>query len=322
MYPLKFKKYLVKKVWGGREFQEKLKIKLPDDGLYGESWEVSCHKNGMSYVENGEYKGESLEDLIIKYREKLIGKDNYRKYKEKFPLLIKYLDINDKLSVQVHPDDTYALKVEGEFGKSETWYVLDATEDATIILGLKKGNTKESFLEKINEKKFEEIFNIVKIKKGDFINITPGIVHGTLTGSILICETQQNSDTTYRIYDYDRVVDGEKRELHLTKGLEVIDFEVEPKIINEDFFERNELHGAKLIKLIKGDYFSIDKLEIKGKYKDEIMDGFKVYSIIDGNGFLVSENKRYVAEKGDTYFIPAGVSIEIQGELEILKSYI
>ncbi|MGL6120892.1 MAG: type I phosphomannose isomerase catalytic subunit, partial [Fusobacteriaceae bacterium] len=176
MYPLKFNKNLIKKIWGGRSFED-LGIELVDNELYGESWEVSSHKNGMSIVANGEFAGKSLQELLDNYKENLVGETVYEKYKEKFPLLIKYLDIHDKLSIQVHPDDSYALMTEGEYGKSETWYILDASPDATVIMGVKEGITKENFLKRFENEDFHSIFNIIKVKKGDFINVKPGLVH-------------------------------------------------------------------------------------------------------------------------------------------------
>ncbi|MGL5123681.1 MAG: type I phosphomannose isomerase catalytic subunit [Fusobacteriaceae bacterium] len=322
MYPLKFKKNLVKKVWGGRKFQEILNIELPMVGNYGESWEVSCHKNGMSFVENGELKDRSFQNLLEEFKEKLVGEEIYKKFNNKFPLLIKYLDINDKLSVQVHPSDEYAMRVEGELGKSETWYVIDASEDASLILGVKEGISKEEFLEKFEKKEFNSVFNIVNVKKGDFIDINPGLVHASLTGSILICETQQNSDTTYRIYDFDRVVDGQLRPLQLKKAIDVIEFNGTPKITTEK--ERKNLIYKDCImqKLIQSKYFSIDKLLVNGKYKDDLNLNFKVYSIISGKGFLKVNEINYPMEIGDTYFIPALLEVEIEGEIEILKSYL
>ena len=199
MYPIKFKKCFIDKVWGGRAFETVLGMSLPEDREIGESWEVSSHKNGMSVVENGIFKDITLETLVKKYGAELLGKDVSERFSGKFPILIKYLDVNDRLSVQVHPSDDYALKVEGEFGKSECWYIIDASEDAKLILGLKGEMTRETFLEKSKNKDFKNMFNEVSVKKGDFINITPGVVHASLEGSVLLCETQQNSDTTYRI---------------------------------------------------------------------------------------------------------------------------
>ena len=322
MYLLKFKKNLAKKIWGGRGFETTLDFQLPTDELYGESWEVSCHQAGMSYVENGEFKGKSLEDIFKKYGTKLVGEEIVEKYGEKFPLLIKYLDINDKLSVQVHPSDEYALRVEKEFGKSEVWYVMEASSDAKLILGLKKEITPEIYEEKVKRKDFTELFNEVSVKKGDFIDVKPGVVHGTLEGSILICEIQQNSDTTYRIYDFDREVDGVKRELHLDKAMDVIQFGKDVNISSEDTRKKIRVQDATVEELIKGEYFSVDRLLVEGVFEDEAYKNFKVYSILDGEGTLKSDGVVYEVKKGDTYFIPAKTSVSINGRLEVMKSYI
>ncbi|MGL6168236.1 MAG: type I phosphomannose isomerase catalytic subunit [Fusobacteriaceae bacterium] len=320
MYPLKFKKNLMKKIWGGRNFED-LGIELIDDELYGESWEVSSHKNGMSIVENGKFTGKSLQELLENYGEHLVGKSVYSEYGDKFPLLIKYLDINDKLSVQVHPDDEYALRVEGELGKSETWYVLEASPDATLILGTKEGITQENFLDKFEKKEFDHIFNIVSVKKGDFIDVKPGLVHASLTGSVVICEIQQNSDTTYRIYDFDRLVDGKLRPLNLKKAMEVIDFNMKPTITTYENRKVIELKNCKKEELVRNQYFKVDRLIISGEFKDEIIENFKIYSVLSGKGELLVDNKKYSIKKGDTYFIPANLLVEILGEVEILKSY-
>lgn len=322
MYPLKFKKNFVKKVWGGRKFKEVLNMELPDNDLYGESWEVSFHKGGLSYVDNGDFQGKSLIELIEKYGKDILGEEIAEKFKGKFPLLIKYLDINDRLSVQVHPSDEYALRVEGEFGKSESWYIMEASDDATLILGIKDGITKEIFKERVEAKEFDGLFNTVKVKKGDFINLCPGVVHATMEGSILICEVQQNSDTTYRIYDFDRLVDGKLRELHIDKALDVIDFEGDVEITTDAGRKKILLAGAEKEELIRGEYFNIDKYLVDGEFKDEINKNFKVYSILDGEGKIIYNEKEYHAEKGDTYFIPAGLELKIIGKLEILKSFI
>ena len=322
MYLLKFRKNLVEKVWGGRGFETTLGFELPTDELYGESWEVSCHPSGMSYVENGDLEGESLEEIFHKFQEELVGEEIVKKYGEKFPLLIKYLDINDKLSVQVHPSDEYALRVEKEFGKSEVWYVMEASSDAKLILGLKKDITPEIYKEKVDKKDFTGLFNEVSVKKGDFIDVKPGVVHGTLEGSILICEIQQNSDTTYRIYDFDREVNGVKRELHLDKAMDVIEFGKDIEISSEESRKKIKDQDATIEELIRGEYFSIDRLLIDGKFSDASYKNFKIYSILDGDGRLKSENKIYEVKKGDTYFIPAKMLVEIDGKLEIMKSYI
>ena len=322
MYPLKFKKTLVKKVWGGRKFNSILDMELPDESLYGESWEVSSHKGGLSYIENGEYAGCSLVDIINKNKEEMLGEEIVKRFKGEFPLLIKYLDINDKLSVQVHPSDDYALRVEREFGKSECWYVMEASEDATLILGVKDGVTKDIFKKKVESKDFSDLFNTIKVKKGDFINLLPGVVHATLKGSILICEVQQNSDTTYRIYDFDRLVDGKLRELHLDKALDVIDFEGKVQISTSENRQKISLVGAKKEELVRGEYFNVDKYLIDGIFEDETNSNFKILSILDGVGEIICNNISYSIKKGDTYFIPAGLKTILKGKVEILKSYL
>lgn len=322
MYPLKFKKTLVKKVWGGRKFNSILDIELPDESLYGESWEVSSHKGGLSYIENGEYAGCSLVDIINKNKEEMLGEEIVKRFKGEFPLLIKYLDINDRLSVQVHPSDDYALRVEGEFGKSECWYVMEASEDATLILGVKDGVTKDIFKKKVESKDFSDLFNTIKVKKGDFINLLPGVVHATLEGSILICEVQQNSDTTYRIYDFDRLVDGKLRELHLDKALDVIDFEGKVQISTSENRQKISLIGAKKEELVRGEYFNVDKYLIDGIFEDETNSNFKILSILDGVGEIICNNISYSIKKGDTYFIPARLKTILKGKVEILKSYL
>lgn len=322
MYPLKFKKTLVKKVWGGRKFNTILNMTLPDDNLYGESWEVSSHKGGLSYIENGEYAGKTLIEVIESKKAEILGREICEKFKGEFPLLIKYLDINDRLSVQVHPSDEYALRVEGEFGKSECWYVMEASEDATLILGIKDGVTKQQFKEKVDKKDFDNLFNTVKVKKGDFINLLPGVVHATLEGSILICEVQQNSDTTYRIYDFDRLVDGKLRELHIDKALDVIDFDKKVGITSSANRQKIRLVGAKKEELVRGKYFNVDKYIVDGIFEDETNENFKILSILDGSGEILCNDISYSINKGDTYLIPAGLKTQIVGKVEILKSYL
>lgn len=322
MYPIKFKKCFIDKVWGGRAFETVLGMTLPENRQIGESWEVSSHKNGMSVVENGIFKDITLENLVEKYGAELLGKDVSERFSGKFPLLIKYLDVNDRLSVQVHPSDDYALKVEGEFGKSECWYIIDASDDAKLILGLKGEMTRETFLEKSKNKDFKNMFNEVSVKKGDFINITPGVVHASLEGSVLLCETQQNSDTTYRIYDFDRTVNGVPRPLHLEKAADVINFGEVPVVTSEETRQNIKLRNCVKQELVRCKYFNVDKLKINGIFHDEISENFKVYSILEGDGNIIYNDEKYPARKGDTYFIPADLNVSVDGNIEILKSFL
>ena len=151
LYPMRFKKVFIEKVWGGRAFEEKLNMQLPKDKNIGESWEVSAHPNGMGIVENGPLTGKTLQEIYSEYKDKLVGEKPYQNYKDRFPLLIKYLDVNDRLSIQVHPSDEVALKKHNELGKSESWFIMEASDDATLIMGMKEGITKEEFLRKTKE---------------------------------------------------------------------------------------------------------------------------------------------------------------------------
>lgn len=274
----------------------------------------------MSIVENGDLKGKTLKELVEEYKDKLVGVGVYKKYGSKFPLLIKYLDINDRLSVQVHPNDEYALKYENEFGKSECWYIMEASSDAKLILGIKSGISKSEFVERTKVNNFDGVFNEIAVKKGDFINITPGLVHASLSGNILLCEIQQSSDTTYRIYDFNRKVDGKLRELHLEKAYDVIDFNKYPEINNEKVAEY--IGPTLKEKLLRCEYFNVDRLKIEKEYTDLKSKNFKIYSILDGLGNLVVNGYEYPLKKGDNYLIPANLEVVITGNIELLKSWI
>lgn len=321
LYPLKFEKVFIEKVWGGREFEESLNMTLPKDKNIGESWEVSAHPNGMGIVANGDLKGKTLQEILDEYKEKLVGEKVYKEYGTRFPLLIKYLDVNDRLSIQVHPDDEVALKKHNELGKSESWFIMEASKDAKLIMGMKKGVTKEEFLEKTAKNDFTGLFEEISVKKGDLIDINPGMVHASLEGSVLFAEIQENSDITYRIYDFDRVENGKKRELHLKDAADVIDFDAKAVIINTDF-----LNDENRKNIIKKKYYSIDKMKINEKFEDVNKKSMTIYSILNGKGkieyTLNNEKKEVLIQKGETVLIPVGIYVALIGELEILRTII
>ena len=217
MYPIKFENLYYDKVWGGRDLED-FRENLPE-GNIGESWDIACHENGTGIVANGKFKGMTFKELIEKYNENIFG--NAIKNNE-FPLLVKLINSNENLSVQVHPNDEYARRVENSFGKTEAWYVVDAKEGAELIVGT-NGCTKEQFEEAIKNNSVEDCLNRIKVKKGDAFLINSGLVHAICSG-LVIAEIQQNSDITYRVYDY-----GRPREIHVEKSLEVIDFDLKPK---------------------------------------------------------------------------------------------
>ncbi len=319
LYILKFKKILVDKIWGGRAFEEKLGISIEKDKKIGESWEAAANRNGDSVIANGSLAGKKLGEITREYKEVLLGKEVYDRFGGVFPIMAKYLDINDKLSVQVHPDDKYAMRVEGEFGKTEAWYIIDADERANIILGLKEGTTKEEFIEKSGNGDFS-FLNSISVKKGDLIFIKPGTVHATVEGSVLIYEIQQNSDTTYRIYDFDRVENGKKRELHLEKAVEVIDFN--SKARPENKFVTSRKDGAVIEKLAECSYFTTEKIEIDGKYRDGFYKNFRIYSCFNGELSVKSGEDFEIIKSGETVLIPAEREAVLKGNGKIFKSYV
>ena len=303
LYPLKFKKVLIPKVWGGRNLQEKLGIELPDDRNFGESWEVSSHKNGMSEVENGYLSGRQLQSLLEEFKQELVGEEIYTKYGNRFPLLIKYLDVNDRLSIQVHPSDEYALKNHNELGKCESWFIMYASDDAKLIMGMKKGINKEKFLEKTKNNDFVDIIDVI-----------PGSVHASLEGSVIFAEIQENSDITYRIYDFDRLDNGKKRELHLDRAAEVIDFNLIPEVRNTNFKD-DEIRKN----ISNTDFYSIDRIKILDEFEDSYKN-MLIYSILEGEGVIEYLGESLKVKKGETVLIPANIKVKVKGSLELLRS--
>ena len=314
LYPLKFKKVLIPKVWGGRNLNKKLGIELPDDRNFGESWEVSSHKNGMSEVENGYLSGRQLQSLLEEFKSELVGEEIYTKYGNRFPLLIKYLDVNDRLSIQVHPSDEYALKNHNELGKCESWFIMYASDDAKLIMGMKKGINKEKFLEKTKNNDFEDLFNVVYVKTGDIIDVIPGSVHASLEGSVIFAEIQENSDITYRIYDFDRLDNGKKRELHLDRAAEVIDFNLIPEVRNTNFKD-DEIRKN----ISNTDFYSIDRIKILDEFEDSYKN-MLIYSILEGEGVIEYLGESLKVKKGETVLIPANIKVKVKGSLELLRS--
>jgi mannose-6-phosphate isomerase len=310
MYPLKFENYYVEKVWGGRDL-EKFRYNLPQ-GQIGESWDVACHKNGMSIVANGELKGKSLQDLINMYGEELLGK---RISKEWFPLLIKFLNTSDKLSVQVHPDDEYGKRVENDMGKTEVWHVVDAKEGATLIVGLKEKCTKEQLRKAVEEGKTEDYMNIVNVKKGDTYFIKSGLIH-TIGEGIVIAEIQQNSDTTYRFYDYNR-----GREIHVDKALDVIDLGLKGEK-SEGLTVKREGYLKTYLCLCKE--FSLEMYQIlEACVEESDEDRFYIFTCVEGNGIITSNWGVEEINMGDSIMISATIGrYQLKGNMKLLKSYV
>ena len=224
LYPLKFDPILKEKIWGGTKLGTVLDKPTGDSENMGESWEISGVEGNISVVSEGDLKGRTLVELINEYKGELIGEHVYEKFGDKFPLLIKFIDANDDLSIQVHPDDELAQKRHNSFGKTEMWYVVDAEEGATLISGFKKQTNKEEYLRIFEEGNLTDILNSEDVVNDDVFFLPAGRVH-TIGKGLLIAEIQQTSDITYRIYDFDRVdKNGVGRELHVEEAVDAIDY--------------------------------------------------------------------------------------------------
>lgn len=289
-------------IWGGDKIKKEFSYETESEKI-GEAWIVSANENGMSYVSSGNYKGMSLKDLYEREHH-LFGNTKTKD----FPLLVKYIDAKDDLSVQVHPDDSYARKVEGPLfnGKSEAWYILDAVKDAQIEIG-HNAKTKDELKEMINNKEWNKLLSFRDVKKGDFFDIAPGTVHAIKKGTFLL-EVQQNSDITYRFYDYDRLQNGKLRELHIDKSIDVTNC---PHV--EDNYTRKKYDNYEI--LVDNAYFKMIKYEVRDNIKIENNENFIIMVVLNGKGKI----NGYEIKKGDNFIIPYNYkNIELNGNLELM----
>ncbi|MEE1424949.1 MAG: mannose-6-phosphate isomerase, class I, partial [Streptococcus salivarius] len=273
---------------------------------------ISAHPNGVSTIKNGRYAGQTLDALYAEHRE-LFG----NRQEPVFPLLTKILDANDWLSVQVHPDDAYGLEHEGELGKTECWYIIDAEPGAEIIYG-HNAKSKEELRQQIESKDWENLLTKVPVKAGDFFYVPSGTMHAIGAG-ILVLETQQSSDTTYRVYDFDRKDDqGNLRELHLEKSIDVLN-------IGEPANSRpvtTKVDDLKSTLLVASDFFAVYKWEISGKADFEKTADYSLFSVLDGQGSLLVDGQEYPIAKGSHFILPSDVQDwKIKGELELIVSH-
>lgn len=304
-------------IWGGTRLSKEFDMVSFTD-RQAEAWVLSCHEAGHSIVENGEDKGKTLAEVISEKGKGCLG-TNCEKFSF-FPILIKIIDARDNLSVQVHPDNDYAMKVEGEYGKTEAWYIMDCDEGAEIIYGFKKDISKEEFRKSIEENTLLDYVNRVKVKKGDIFFIEAGTLHAICKG-ILLAEVQQNSNTTYRVYDYGRLQNGKPRELHVEKALDVtstkaIDATGKPmgETVKKDGFSETLLTSCEL--------FTMKRLDIEEK-ATVTADSTSFVSLLclDGNGVVMHGDTCVTLYKGESLFIPASYGeVEILGNLTVLES--
>jgi mannose-6-phosphate isomerase len=294
-------------IWGGNRLSKEFHYDIPSDST-GECWAVSAHENGDCVVKNGKYQGKSLSYLWMNHRElfgNLAG--------QVFPLLIKIIDAKSDLSIQVHPDDSYAkLNENGSLGKTECWYILDCDQDSQIVVGHNAKN-KEELKDMIATNRWTDLIQVRPIKKGDFFQITPGTVHA-IKGGTLILETQQSSDVTYRLYDYDRLQDGKPRELHIDKSIDVIncphvDSDTEGKVLTLD--------NGKVEELIQCEFYKVKKISLWGKERFQQTEPFLICSVIEGNGTINGQ----AINKGDHFILPVDFgTYEFDGTMQLIVS--
>lgn len=287
-------------IWGGKRLKSYLNKNTPYEKT-AESWEVSTNSNGKSTIRNGEMAGKTLDDIFYTdKREEVFGIKS--KDLETFPLLVKFIDAETNLSVQVHPDDEYAERIENSLGKTEMWYIMDCSDNAQLICGMKEGVKQEELTDIFKSDNVSEYLNFIDIKKGDYIYIPSGTIHAILGGS-LICEIQQNSDITYRVYDWGRMgKDGKPRELHVQKSIDVTKVDNRPNIQETANFPE----GEKII--VSSEYFKTSKVVVNEEFKDESnKDTFYIMNIVNGSGKLIYDTYSYEFNIGDSFIIPANL---------------
>ncbi len=301
-------------IWGGTRLKEQFQYDIPSDRT-GECWAISGPPNGQSVVKNGPHAGKTIGELWENHRELFGNLEG-----DVFPLLVKILDANADLSVQVHPDDEYAAKYEnGELGKTECWYIIDCKEDAEIVFG-HTAKTKEELRQQIEAGNWDELLRRVPIKPGDFFFVPSGTIHALCEGT-LVLETQQSSDTTYRVYDYDRIdQNGNKRELHIEKSIDVTTVPHRDPELN---ITTKQIQDAQVTTFIQGEYFSVYKWDVNGKLVTENKQPFLLFSVLAGNGNLHINEQTYSLNKGDHFILPATVKeFSLDGNLQLIVSHV
>lgn len=322
LYPLSFKPIVFERIWGGKKLKNVLQKDVDEIEKAGESWEISAVEGAESVVENGILAGNTLQEITEIYMSDLVGEKVYEQFGEEFPLLIKYIDANDVLSIQVHPNDALAKERHHAYGKTEMWYIIDAEPDAFIISGFKKDVSQEEYLDHLKSGKVDQLMNKVPAIPGDVFFIPAGRVHAIGKG-VLLAEIQQTSDITYRIFDWNRVdKNGNPRELHTEEALAAIDFKA-TKQVKQAYKELKN----KPVNLVYCPYFTTNILFLDQPLEREyeMMDSFKILMQVKGSSIITYHDKEIVMEEGKTVLIPAvfeGITIIPKGTCKILEIYI
>lgn len=317
-YPLQFKPEMKERVWGGRAL-EQFGLELPD-GVIGEGWMIGDHPNGTTKVVNGELAGKGLDDIREQYGREWFGSNGFSERNGRFPLLIKLLDCNDDLSIQVHPTDTYSGLPEGELGKTEMWYILDAKPDAKIIYGLKENVNRSVMEAAIAEGRIMDTLQEVPVKAGDAFYIPAGTVHALCAG-VVVAEIQQNSDTTYRLFDYNRPgLDGQLRELHIEDSLNVIAYEGAGAVR----LTSTETAPGEWLTIASSPYFVVEKGIVNAPWPlSTSLDSFSILIVAEGEGWLSWEENKKQVKAGECYLLPATLGkYELDGHMTVLRSVV
>jgi mannose-6-phosphate isomerase len=325
LYPLKFNPIYKHYLWGGKNLT-KMGKQIAEDEIVAESWEIADHGEDVSIVRNGPLAGRSLRELIELFGQDLCPESS----NGRFPIIIKFLDANKRLSVQVHPDDEYATKHESptELGKNECWYILDAPPDAELIFGIKKGVTKQEFQKLVEKGRIEDGLNRLQIKSGDFLFIKTGTVHALLEGT-MVCEILQNSDTTYRLYDWERLgADGKPRPLHIEKALDVIRFSTRDEYeqeLEKLVFVSDSRSVNRTQLLLQNSHFNIEHLNYQREFSLAFRkEHFHALIVITGSGEINHTSGTTPVRKGETILIPRSIgSYRIQTKgMRALKAFL
>ncbi|QHI38768.1 Mannose-6-phosphate isomerase ManA [Kordia antarctica] len=321
LYPLKFKSIYKERIWGGNKLQTMLNKNVTGDAI-GESWEISDVNDVPSVVANGELQGKTLQELSETFQEKLLGTKVYSAFGTKFPLLIKYIDANRDLSIQVHPNDELAKKRHNSFGKTEMWYVMQADEGAELIVGFNQEVTKEVFQTHVKNNTLTEILNFQKVKKGDVYFLPAGRIH-SIGGGILLAEIQQTSDITYRIFDWNRVdAEGNSRELHTDLALDAIDY-----TLHENYKTAFKSKENTATTIVDSPYFTTNLIPFQGELdvNHDEKDSFVIYMCVKGNVTFETANYKEKLSFGETLLLPAAIKnikISTTEASELLEVYI
>jgi len=324
LYPLKFKPILKERIWGGTKLETRFGKNLEGKTNIGESWELSAVDGDVSVVENGHLAGNNLQELIEIYLDEMVGEKVYEKFGDEFPLLIKFIDANDDLSIQVHPDDKKAKERHHARGKTEMWIALDDVENPKIITGFNQDTNQETFIKKLNDGTLTELFNYEEVHKGDTYFVPAGRVHAICAGN-LIAEIQQTSDITYRIYDYDRKdKEGKGRELHLDLSLDVMDYsKVQNPRVNYTPVQNEP------VELVSCKYFTTNMLSLSVEVERDYFefDSFVILVCTEGKCTVGQrDGEKVTINTGETVLLPAALHTvvfkPVGGAVKLLEVYI